>query len=108
MRKTTIKLLGFDDNTFVDLAGMVYGIFYIERLDLCLKSKDLLKKIMENRSQRHEPFYRVIPLFVDTSVHLLIPLEMISRSIKMPLWSAKEVSFGYNLSQIWMAMVFSI
>ena len=27
MRKNTIKLLGFDHNAFVDLVGMVYGVF---------------------------------------------------------------------------------
>ena len=27
LRKSTIKLLGFDHNTFVDLVGMVYGVF---------------------------------------------------------------------------------
>ena len=87
--------------TFLDLAGVVYMIFHKERLDLCWKSKDRLERMMENRSQHHEAFCRVIPLLVDASGHLLLPLEMMSRSIKRALWSSKEVLFGYNLSQIW-------
>ena len=108
MKRTTINLLGFDDYTFVDLFSMVYIIFHKERLDLCWKSKDLLKKMMENCLQHHEPFCRVIPLLVDTSGHLLLPLEMISRSNKNPLWSSKEVSYGCSLSQIRITKVSSI
>ena len=67
MEPIAIKLLGFDGYTFVDLVGVVYIIFHKEILDLYLKSKDLLKKTMENRPQHHKSFCRVIPLLVDVS-----------------------------------------
>ena len=73
-----------------------------------MNNKDLMKKEMENHSQYHEPFCCVIPLLVDASGHLLLPLEMISSSNKSPLWLAKEVFNGCPLSQIRMAMVSSI
>ena len=46
--------------------------------------------MMENRPQHHEPFYRVIPLLVDMSGKLLIPLDMTYSNNKRSFWLAKE------------------
>ena len=39
MRKDTIKLLKFDHNTFVDLVGMVYGIFSQRKNEVLLEEQ---------------------------------------------------------------------
>ena len=52
-----------------------------------------------------ESFYCVLPLLVETSGHILSPLEMISSSSKELPWSAKVVLHSCNLSQIQVDMI---
>ena len=61
--------------TLVDLVGVVYVIFHEERGDLCWRNKDPRRRCRRTGPIYLEPFYRVLPLLVDTGGRLLPPCE---------------------------------
>ena len=48
MRKNTIKLLGFDHNNFVDLVGMVYGVFPQRKDEVLLEEQRHKRRLEKN------------------------------------------------------------
>ena len=48
MRKNTIKLLRFDYNTFVDLVGMVYGVFSQRKDEVFLEEQRAKRRSEKN------------------------------------------------------------
>ena len=48
MRKNIIKLLGFDHNTFVDLVGMVYGVFLQRKDEVLLEEQRSRRRSEKN------------------------------------------------------------
>ena len=98
MKRTTIKLLGFDEHTFVDLVGMVYEVFPQGKDEVLLEEQRLRRRSEKNCLDVPETFCRVLSLLVETYGRLLPPLEMMSSSSKAPPWSAKEVPHSSNLS----------
>ena len=69
-------------HTLVELDGVVYDLFHKERRDLCWKNKDLRRSRRRTSPIYLEPFYRVLPLLVDTGGRLLPPCEKSSSSSK--------------------------
>ena len=61
--------------TSIDLVGVVYNVFHVERCDLCLKNKDQEEGRRRTIPINLETFYRVLPLLVEMHGRLLPPFE---------------------------------